>query len=318
MKRTIQFWYLVNPDKTPLAAQFPYSKLQRELLAAQERGQDTTVTLEDGTELHLSAIRPTAANAEPFFVLYRRRTKNPSHMSDAGVMKPLPFQEGQKQEEPTYLKFFPRNIVGFLMHGDSPRPRRLVDYLSHRFKSVFGLQPILRGDLDAAIRELTAQHIEIAIPSQQAAHVAAGAAEGFATGLGALAQLLQDGAITLRLSPGRGGNALRKARRREEIKALAQNLVRWAKQSGATRAALVAKDVHDDSVTLNLLDQRFAYKVSVAADEFEYGQTEIRDDTVLIQQHWNTERGDLEPLAPQPASDEQDEGLLRSLDEPGT
>jgi hypothetical protein len=318
MKRTIQFWYLVNPDGSPLAGQFPYTRLQNQLVAVQNRGIDTTATPVDGPPIHLSVIQPRDTNAEPFFVLYRNRRQNPSHMNDSGTMRPMPFQQGQQQEEATYLKFLSRNVVGFLMHGDSPRPNRLTDYLALRFRTSYELQPILRGDLDTAFRELTAQHIEIAIPAQQAAHVAGSAPRGFANGLSALSRLLEDGAITLRFSPGRGGNALMRARKRAELIAMARSMLGWAKDAGATRAALVGKGPGENEMSLDLLDRKFAYRVSVPADEFIYGQTEIRDDTPLISQHWEAERTTLEPLAPDIGTDIQNEGLLDSFHERGT
>ena len=312
----IQFWYLVNADGTPLPGQFPYTKLQAEIIAAQDGHKDTTASPIDGPPIHLSVIRPAAKNSVPFFVLYRTRQYNPSHMYDAGTMKPMPLHEGQRQEEGTYIKFLSRNVIGFLMHGDSPKPKRLTDYLSIRFGANYELRPIFRSDLDTAIRELTAQHVEITIPAEQAAHVAAGVPPGFANGLSALSQLMEDGAITLRLSPGRGGNALKRAKKRDELISLARGLIGWAKGSGVTRASLVGR-AGQDQLSLDLLDKRFAYKISVPADEVVYDQTEIRDDTPMISQYWEAERGTLERLAPEIATATENEGLLGPFIEKG-
>ncbi len=317
MKRTIQFWYLVNPNGSPLPGQFPYTKLQTELTAAQNAGKDTTATPEGGPTLHLSVIQPAQEGAAPFFVLYRPRILNPSHLNDGGAMKPMPFQPGQRQEEGTFIKFLSRNVIGFLMHGDSPRPNRLTDYLARRFGTNYELQPILRRDLETAFREVTAQHIEITIPSQQAAHVAGGTPRGFANALGAASQLFRDGAITLRFSPGRGGNAQRRAEKRAEMLNIARGMLGWAKDAGATRAALIGQGPGQNETTLDLLDRKFAYRVTVPADEYVYGATEIRDDTTIISAHWESEKATLELLAPALATDIQNERLLGPFRERG-
>lgn len=314
MKRSIQFWYFGNTDGTALAGQFPYSALQRKISAAQSAGADLEVTCDDGAKVTLSLIEPEGG--APFFVLYRPRHENSSHMNDRGSMRPLPLTAGQHQAEATYIKFLSSNVVGFLLHADGPRPRRLAEFLAKRFNTHHSLLPIYRTDLDATIREMTVQHLEIAIPSAQAAQLTQASGLEFAQGLSAFSQLVEDGSITLRLSVGRGGTSTKRSQKRGKLAELAARIFDLPANAGFSRASLVGQR-NNDSLNLDLLDRKFAYRVPTEADEFIAGQTEVRDDTARIDHAWQADRPALEALVPALPHPDETEGLLGELRGPG-
>lgn len=282
-------------------------------MRAKQVGKNLEARVQGGAEINMEVFNYNPQ--KPFMVLYRPRRTNQGHMQDQRETKPIPLIEGQYIKEPTYFHFFSHNIVGFLYHRDGPRPRRLTEYINKKFGAKLSLIPIYRTDLDAALREMSMQYLEITIPSNQATTLTADQGAAFANPLSAAGQLLHDGSISLRIMMGRGGNPGARRQRRETLLERALAFVGLEDHSAYAKAKAVGSNSHNSSFSVDLLEHRFVHKVVVESEDFVPGQTKIRDNTPYIINQWEIDRSFLNGVVPQLASNEEDVGLLGAFRE---
>lgn len=306
MNRTIEFWQIVNEDGSSLLTNFPAQKLISDMLAARDAGYDLAVTTPDDVQLQLEPYN--YRRDAPFLALYKPRPENQSQMIDHGEIRNLPFTEDQYIAEVTYFHFFERNVIGFLYYNESPRPKRLIDYINTKFGGRLDLVPIYSRDLDRMLREMSVQNLELRIPSSQAAVLTREVAGSFAAPLTAASNLIHDGGLSLVLSVGRRGDRRARTQRKESIVELAREAIRFRHIFASAKVYGKVGDKNDFPV--DLLAERFAHKVSVPPAPFIPNAEQIRDETGIIRDQYAMDREFLDSMTTPIANLRDDDGLL--------
>lgn len=206
MRRKVQLWRFVDKDDKPTQP-LPATALHRFLRAQDGHGADLSYTDPFGFETQLVP----GSTSDPHFVLHRIRDHDlPSQRSG----KRITDLDSRVQElaEGSHLLLLPRNLVGFVGTGFSPRPGRFADWLRHRVGWDVWLQPVLRPDVGPIIDAITkVTRVEVKVAADEARRLdLSGFFQGDRDPLGALyaAQQAQDGGIIgLEMSVGQGSRA---------------------------------------------------------------------------------------------------------------
>lgn len=261
MLRTVQFWRLAGADGTALRRQFPAADAVRQLAAAQRNGLRRYRTAPDGTEVLAEAL---ADAPHPLIALYRTRRVNLPRVDDNGTILPLPLTAAQAVAEASYFSFQPRNVVAVLHNNEGPRAPRLVDYLNSKLGAAVSLQPILRSDIAKVLADMRMTSVELSVSSAQVAAVGGG--DGWAQLLDNASALMRDGAISVKISIGRGGSAADRASRGEQIRALVRQLRGRdpGQLTSLNRAKVTGVPAGFGSpITVDLLAEKFVARVGV-------------------------------------------------------
>ena len=294
MLRTVQFWRVANTDGSDLVAQFPATKVVRVLREAERRGRRRYRIQRDGTEVLGQGL---SNRPHPSLALHRTRRVNLPRLDDLGQIRPLTLRQGQALAEPTFFSFLPRNIVATLFNNNGPRAGRLEDYLNAKFSCDISLVPIYREDLSEVLEAMRVTAIDVSIPSAQAAQLSGGG--DWAEMLDNAHRLLEDGAIQVKISIGRGGRGDAKARRLNRLRELVEQL-RTSKELGRFTKAKVygADEETGDLLRVDLLEQKFIARVEVPAEENTVPEVAAREALSVMDREWHSNRDFLTAATP--------------------
>ncbi|WP_255788298.1 oxidoreductase [Mycobacteroides abscessus] len=261
MKRTVQYWRIIQPDGQPLAGKFPVEQVVKRLLQAQKDGLDRHRRCRDGMILIAHGV------SEPkhrMLILDKVRRENlPSVGNHAGARRSIGLASGEGLLEPTYCAFTKRNVIAMLTSGDGPRPRRLVDYLRHKLDIDVGLEPILTQNLDQVLSEMKISGIEVAIPASRISRDLVGG--DWVEALAAAQALAHDGVVRIGMSVGKRGNRAHKDGIRRHFRSLVDRL-RGSDGLSEFDSARVSGSVAGTQRSVDLLEDRFIEKTDVDAD----------------------------------------------------
>lgn len=261
MKRTVQYWRLIQPDGSPLPGRFPAQRVVRQLVQAEADGKNRYRVCRDGMVLLAKGVEQPDRR---LLILDKVRRENlPSVGNSAGARRAIGLTPDEGLLEPTYCLFTSRNIVAMLTSGDGPRPRRLVDYLKHKFDIEVGIEPVLTQNLDQVLAEMRVSSVDVAIPVSRITRDLVGG--DWVQALDGARGLAQDGVVRIGVSVGRKGNRAHKEGTRQKI----QRLIGTLRGSGAVTefdSARVNGTIAGEQRTVDLLSDRFVEKTEVDAD----------------------------------------------------
>ncbi|MDO3166660.1 oxidoreductase [Mycobacteroides abscessus subsp. abscessus] len=261
MKRTVQYWRIIQPDGQSLAGRFPVEQVVKRLLQAQKDGLDRHRQCRDGMILIAHGV------AEPrhrMLILDKVRRDNlPSVGDPAGTRRAIGLASEEGLLEPTYCAFTKHNVIAMLTSGDGPRPRRLVDYLRSKLDINVGIEPVLTQNLDQVLSEMRVSAIEVAIPANRINRDLVGG--DWVQALAGAQVLTHDGVVRLGVSVGKRGNRAHKEGIRRHLRELIDRL----RGSGALSefdSAKVSGSIAGTQRSVDLLEDRFVEKADVDAD----------------------------------------------------
>ena len=288
MLRTVQFWRIARADGAALPVSFPGRDVVRELQAANTRGQRRYRDCPDGVEVLGEGL---LLGPHPLLAIYRTRRDNLPRLDDNGLIGSLPLTETQALAEPSFFAFLPRNIVGLLFNNDGPRAARLADYLNAKFGCDISLQPVYREDLAEVLDEMRMTAIELTVSSAQVPLVGGG--DDWAELLDNASNLIDDGAISLKLSIGRGGNASARQARTSKVRRLV-DLIRSRSQDQMGHFSRVkvqgTESGTKNPITVDLLNQKFVARVEVDAETLSDAERAAPAAMEVISEQWRTNR----------------------------
>jgi hypothetical protein len=314
--RSVQFWRIANADGTELTSQFPADAVVRRLGEAQGRRERRHRIAADGIEILAEGLQ---TSPHPHLAIYRTRRVNLPRLEDEGVVSVLLLTGRQALAEPTYFAFFPRNVVALLFNNEGPRAGRLADYLNSKFGCTVSLLPVYREDLADVLNSMRVTALEVSIPTSQVPMLSRG--DDWAEALDNAQRLLEDGAIRLRVSIGRGGKAADKAPRLERIRDLLGQLLARDLSHFHSAKAVGQEGGTDNPLTVDLIEQKFIARVFVSAEDLAAAQQAAQTAMDVLTSEWQNHREFLDRATPAVDGD-PDLGLVTGFvetpeDEPG-
>lgn len=296
MLRTVQFWRIAQRDGSALPVVFPGGAVVRKLQAADRKGQRRYRKCPDGVEIlgEGLSLRP-----HPLLAIYRTRRDNLPRLDDNGRIGRLPLTGTQALAEPSFFAFLPRNIIGLLFNNDGPRAIRLADYLNAKFGCDVSLQPVYREDLAEVLEDMRMTAVELSVSSNQVPLIGGG--DDWAELLDNASNLIEDGAISLKMSIGRAGDAAARQARTSKIRELV-DLIRGRDQDQMSHFNRVK--VHGtepgtkNPITVDLLNQKFVAHVEVDAETLSDAERAAPAAMTVIDQEWRTNRDFLTDSTP--------------------
>jgi hypothetical protein len=299
--RTVQFWRIAQRDGSALPAPFPGGTVVRRLQSAAKKGERRYRQCSDGMEILGEGLilRP-----HPLVAIYRTRRDNLPRLDDDGRIGRLPLSGTQALAEPSFFAFLPRNIVGLLFNNDGPRAARLADYLNAKFGCNVSLQPVYREDLAEVLDEMRMTAVELSVSSAQVPMLGGG--DDWAEVLDNAKNLLEDGAITLKMSIGRSGDAAARQARTNKIRGLV-DLLRGRDQDQMghfNRVKVVGTEPGTKNpITVDLLNQKFVAHVEVDAEILFDAERAAPAASAVIDAQWRANRQFLTDSTPAVTAD---------------
>lgn len=279
MKRTVQYWRVIQPDGKALPGKFPARQVVKRLRTAADDGLERHRWCRDGMVLLAHGIEKPDNR---LLILDKVRRENlPSVGDHAGARRAIGLQSNEGLLEPTYCLFTRRNIIAMLTSGDGPRPRRVVDYLGSKLGINVGIEPVLTQNLDEVLTEMQISGIDVAIPvSRIDRHLVGG---DWAQALDGAKVLATDGVVRIGMSVGRRGNRAQKATIRQRIRGRIDDL-RGSGSLSEFTSARVTGSISGNQRSVDLMEDRFVEKTEVDADRLNDPDRSAEYAAELLQQ----------------------------------
>jgi hypothetical protein len=163
---------------------------------------------------------------------------------------------------------------------------------------------------------MSAKYLELRIGANQAAVLSRDFGD-IGASLSTAAQLIRDGAITVRLSVGKKGNRAAKHARGQNLLEIANRLLGLGLDLNHFQGVrLVGQVGNRNDFPVDLLEEKFAHKIFIGPAPHNPGDREIRDESHHIQDQYRVDQNFLNEVANR-ADGEPDIGLLGNFREQG-